>query len=201
MAHLLVACEAQPGGVRPAEDDSLRCGAVVAHASHSYSLLGDATRCDVSFPRFVDNVWVTSGGGNVFAERCRRNCAGALSATFSHFWAFSFVELMVLVLVTNHSALMHPHPFANDAVWGAHSGNIGKSARLPAFSRKNSAWHRQTHCVCLCLGHQFVGALRIFSRCRSNNPRILGFPGSVYGLEGFPGSYLSRQLCHTYPFI
>jgi hypothetical protein len=43
---------------------------------------------------------------------------------------------MVLVLVTNHSALMHPHPFANDAVWGAHSGNIGKSARLPAFSRR-----------------------------------------------------------------
>ena len=83
---------------------------------------------------------------------------------------------MVLVLVTNHSALMHPHPFANDAVWGAHSGNIGKSARLPAFSRKNSAWHRQTHCVCLCLGHQFCRSLRIFSRCRSNsarNPRIL----------------------------
>ena len=53
LAHLLVACEAQPGGVRPAEDDSLRCRAVVAHASHSYSLLGDATRCDVSFPRFV----------------------------------------------------------------------------------------------------------------------------------------------------
>ena len=74
------------------------------------------------------------GGGEIFAKRCGRNCAGPYPPHFRTFQRFHSSIANFLGFWSNRKLLLLPCAFANDADSRSNEACFGKSARPPAFS-------------------------------------------------------------------